>query len=280
MFRLANFGDENIKEDGLYRYLSNAVSLTIIDCLDEYIDNLERYILFYEMFFEGGFFAGISEYISPKVSCTNFSEADDLVGFEFTLSKMKRMKEKMQDKEEVYTFDLFEERVLFCMCSLMKKRARTAEGRKRNEQLKEKIETAKTELRKKYGLTLKMANDYSRKMYNPAAMLLKDDEDDNLIFWDDDYEFFWKDGFVSGIKYLKDLAGQTAGYGFKYTCDLFSDIGIKPPLMLLGTEEANRIATEVQTEQYRRAMDELFGSILDAKSLDDVHRRFEKNDDT
>ena len=66
-----------------------------------------------------------------------------------------------------------------------------------------------------------------------------------IFTWDNDYVFYWKDGFISGIEYLKGVAGQNAEYGYKYTCDIFSDIGIKPPLMLLGTEEANRIAVEV-----------------------------------
>ena len=40
---------------------------------------------------------------------------------------------------------------------------------------------------------------------------------------------------------------------------IFSDIGIKPPLLLLGTEEANRIANEEQQRRYIEKMDEHFG---------------------
>ena len=33
-------------------------------------------------------------------------------------------------------------------------------------------------------------------------------------------------------------------------------MGIKPPLLLVGTEEANRIATEVQNEMIREKMND------------------------
>ena len=45
------------------------------------------------------------------------------------------------------------------------------------------------------------------------------------------------------------------------TCDIFSDIGIKPPLMLLGTEEANRIANEEEGKRIREYMDGFYGKI-------------------
>lgn len=160
----------------------------------------------------------------------------------------------------------------------MARRDRTAEGRKRKEALKEKVESAKAELRKAYGLNAKTANDYARKMYYASAMLLKDDEDDNLIFWDDDYDFFWRDGFIKGIDYLKGLEGQFSGYGYQYACSLFSDVGIKPPLMLLGTEEANKIRSEVHTERFRKQMDEFFSDITGAKSLEDIQRKYGDKD--
>ena len=78
---------------------------------------------------------------------------------------------------------------------------------------------------------------------------------------------------------MKDLAGQTAGYGYKYTCDIFSDIGITPPLLLLGTEEANRLVTEVQTEQFRKNMGKVFEHIMNAKSPGDAQKRIEDDDD-
>ncbi len=277
MFRLANFDDDDMNS-GLYRYLSAAISLTIIDCLNEFLGSAGRYNNFYYLCFGREFFSGISQYINPRKACESAEEADDQVGYDFTRSKMKRMKEKMEDLDEIYTFDVFEERILFFMCSIMAERARAAEGKKAKALLKEKVETAKAELREKYGLSAKMANDYSRKMYYPEAMLLKDDEDDNIIFWDDDYGFFWDDGFVKGIDHLKDLEGQNAGYGYHYACDIFSDVGIKPPLMLLGTEEANRIKSEVQNEKFKQKMNEFFGDIMGSKSVEDIKRKYDVDD--
>ena len=279
MFRLVHLDEENTEQRALYKYISSAVSKTIIDCLDEYLNHEERYTAFYTSYFLGGFFSGISKYIKPTASRAGSIQADEIVGYEIILSKMKRMKDKMQDKKEYHTFDVFEERILYLMCSIMAHSDRTAEGRKRREPLKEKVETAKVELREKYGLSAKRANDYSRKMYYASAMLLKDDEDDNLIFWDDDYEFYWRDGFIKGIEYLKGAEGQNSGYGYHYVCDIFSDIGIKPPLMLVGTEEANRIATEVQNERIREKMNDFFKDIVNAKSIEDVQRKYGDNDD-
>lgn len=278
MFRLANFNVEKKDEDGLYRYLSNAVSGTIIDCLDEYLGDMERYYGFYNVFFGGDFFSGLSTYVKPSGLYTDPSEADSHAGYEFTLAKMGRMKEKMQDQGDLYTFDLFEERVLFHMCSVEAGRSRTADGMKKREQLKEKVEESKTELRGKYGLTVKRANDYSRKMYLAAAMLLKNDEDDNLIFWDDDYAFFWRDGFVKGIAYIKALEGQNAGYGYHYACGIFSDIGLKPPLRLLGTEEANKVANDVQKERFMEKANEFFSNITSAKSEADIRSKYDDED--
>ncbi len=270
MFRLVHLDEEDTEQGELYRFISGAVSRTITDCLDEYLDHEERFTAFYTSYFMGGFFSGISRYIEPSSSSVRPLQADELVGFEITLSKMKRMKDKMQDEKDYHTFDVFEEKILYLMCSTVAHRDRTAEGRKRKEPLKEKVEAAKTELRGKYGLSAKRANDYSRKMYYASAMLLKDDEDDNLIFWDDDYDFYWREGFIKGIEYLKSAEGQNAGYGYHYVCDIFSDIGIKPPLLLVGTEEANRIANEVQNERIREKMNEFFKDIVNAKSIEDV----------
>lgn len=279
MFRLANFDDEDNVEGSVYRYISNAISGTITDCLNEYLEGREKYDTFYNSFYAGGFFDGISRYIKPGNHATRAYSADDRVGYEFTLLKMHRMREKMQDQAELYTFDVFEERILFLMCKVKAGKSRTAEGRQLRDRLKGKVEATKTELRVKYGLSARDANDYSRRMYYASAMLLKDDEDDNIVFWDDDYAFFWKDGFIRGIDYLKGLEGQTAGYGYQYASDIFSDIGLRPPLMLLGTKEANRLATEVQEERHRKQMDEFFGNIMRAKSIDDVKGWGENGDE-
>lgn len=44
--------------------------------------------------------------------------------------------------------------------------------------------------------------------------------------------------------------------------------------MLVGTEEANRIATEVQNERIREKMNDFFKDIVSAKSIEDVKRKY------
>ena len=268
MYRLANFNEENTEEGSVYRYISVAVSKTIIDCLDEYLDDTEKYDAFFQYTFSDSFFEGLSRYVLAKALCLDEGDDDAQAGYEFTFSKMRRMREKMLDQNEFYTFDVFEEMLLYSMCDIEAARARTAAGRKKRELFKDKVEAARAELREKFKLNARDANDFSRKMYYASAMLLKNSEDDNLIFWDDDYDFFWKDGFIKGIGYLKSMVGQNAGYGYKYTCDIFSDIGIKPPLMLLGTEEANRIANEEEGKRIREYMDGFYGKITGEKERD------------
>ena len=206
MFRLANFDDT---DTSLYNYLSSAISNTITNCLNKYLENAAKYHVLYDTFFSGNFFSGISKYINPEAFCDSV-EADAQVGFEFIQSKMERMKEKMQSQDELYTFDVFEERILFNICEADAQESRTKMGRKERELLKLKVDEAKKILRAKYELSARDANDYARKMYFASAMPLKEDEDDNIIFWDEDYDFCWKDGFINGIEYLKSLYGQNA----------------------------------------------------------------------
>ena len=114
MFRLACFDDEGRNDEGgLYRYLSGSVSNTIVDCLDEFIDAPERYSIFLDMYFGGEFFSGLSQYIDLGEFVADPDEADHQAGYEFTLAKIKRMKEKLLDQQEFYTFDVYEEKILY-----------------------------------------------------------------------------------------------------------------------------------------------------------------------
>ena len=46
MFRLVHFDEDNTDQKALYQYISSAVSKTITDCLDEYLDNEEHFYSF------------------------------------------------------------------------------------------------------------------------------------------------------------------------------------------------------------------------------------------
>ena len=49
--------------------------------------------------------------------------------------------------------------------------------------------------------------------------------------------------------------------------------------MLLGTEEANRIKSEVQNEKFKEKMNEFFGDIMGAESMEDIKRKYGVDDD-
>ena len=271
MFRLANFPNEKeFETDELYQYVSGAISETIAAALTEYLSDDMNCVDIYESYFLG-FFRGLENYVKGKydrIAERYLREESDRIGFTFIKDKMARMKEKVLDKKNNYTFDVLEERILFFMCQnepYMEKRI--------PQEKKTKIAEAEKTLRTKYGFLAREAKDFAQKMYRLARMPLKDDEDDNIIFWDDDYEFFfWEDlsdgsscSFLSGIERLKSYTGESRGYGYQYACEIFSDIGIKPPLRLFGTEEANRIRNEVQKENVMKAQEEFFRNIMNRK---------------
>ena len=79
----------------------------------------------------------------------------------------------------------------------------------------------------------------------------------DLFFWDTDYSFFWRKGFIEGLHLIEGGIGDNDGYGYDHACEIYTDIGMKPPASLLGTKEANRITVELEKEKIREAMSEL-----------------------
>ncbi len=59
------------------------------------------------------------------------------------------------------------------------------------------------------------------------------------------------------------------GYGYDNVCEIFEDIGYRPPLMLLGSKEAAKIRNEVAKEKYHKAAQDLFSCIqADSDDID------------
>ena len=102
---LAGINDENSLDYELYLYLSSAISKTIKDCIDEFLDDIERFDLFFQYSFSNTFFEGLSQYVKPKALCPGGNKADEQAGYEFTFAKMKRMREKMMDQIEYSGLD-------------------------------------------------------------------------------------------------------------------------------------------------------------------------------
>jgi hypothetical protein len=78
------------------------------------------------------------------------------------------------------------------------------------------------------------------------------DKEGNMFFWDLDSEFLFEKGFVDGIKRCAGPGGMLLGYGYEYTEEIFTDMGMKAPIRLLGSKEANRLRFEAITEEMRK----------------------------
>ena len=111
------------------------------------------------------------------------------------------------------------------------------------------------QMNKSYGqLKQKQKEKLSEWMYQAyrkqSAENLSDEE--TLQFVDLDSEFLFEKGFVDGIKRCAGPEGMLLGYGYEYTEEIFTDMGMKAPIRLLGSKEANRLRFEAITEEMRK----------------------------
>ena len=226
------------------------------------------------------FFYGIGQYFLDR---QGRPLTDEAAGKEILYRKIKRMKEKMLDPDKYYTFDVFEEFIFvvlidvteaeyYCrMDELSFENRRSsvfhglsftdeAAGKDRfdiDETIRwipitqEEKETADI-LHNRYGFDVDEAEQISMQLHRVHEMRLDDNEDDNLFFWDMDMEFLFQDGFVDGIIKCAGPAGTMLGYGYEYTQEIFTDMGMKPPARLLGS----KAASEAKYEAAVKAMNE------------------------
>lgn len=78
--------------------------------------------------------------------------------------------------------------------------------------------------------------------------------DSDIYFWDDDFAVVFADGFVNGIRLLVGGSAAMMGYGYEDVCSIFTDAGIKAPLLLVGTETAFDTVGEVAQEKMAEAI--------------------------
>ena len=279
--------------DDVYKVSSSDVlqdSAQIVDSSDQSSGSVDRILppsgftfdFVYDEFFSH-MFEGISAYLdAEKVTGEKMTSGeatdDNRIGRHIVRRKLERMKEKLADPDKFYTFDIFEERLLWMALTFRRDMSRSQKVREANKALNPLIEEAEQTLRKKYGFTAAVAEETARKMYRADSMLLKGDEDDNLIFWDDDYIYFFQGGsgggmgaagggtygvtFAALIKRLISYSGYARGYGWDYAREIFTDIGIEPPLLLLGTEEANKLALKSAENEMRQG-DKFWSDFMD-----------------
>ena len=292
MFRLANFSDDEVDE--LYEYLSSIASKVIYNALNIWAGGtsavLDVYLTHFaqnvEGIYDGGYFKGISEYLSPAVvrpginamaeqikNNLTWINDDSRIGMEFLMRKISRMKEKMVDPQEYYTFDLFEEFLFAKMISSYDPEIYKGEKDPfiitSDEEIAVSAEKLYTEFKVgeeleaeigEKGWGRKYADFLARTIHRIDKMDLWSSEEagfESLFFWDTDYEMIFTDSFVEGIKKLVGGTAAIYGYGYKNVEEIFSDVGIKAPLLLVGTETAFNVIGEATQEQIFEAMKNL-----------------------
>lgn len=247
MFRLVTFREEHDSEREIAAYLSGIVSGTILDAMNYLLQREGDYRHLFELFNIEDFFEGTGTY---------FHASDTEVGYEIFRRKIDRMKQKMTDPEKYYTFDVLEERIFNFFIEMMLFYYESEDSGFCYVNLK-KEERVVDELTGRFGLDSEEAEAIAVTACRFHEMSLED-EDDNLVFWDDDYLWFFEEGFVPGIRRLLSAEGEMAGYGYQYVKDIFEDIGLKAPLMLIGTEEAHKLANEETMRRYQEAVNRVW----------------------
>ena len=80
---------------------------------------------------------------------------------------------------------------------------------------------------------------------------------DSLYFWDMDYALVFDGTFLEGIKGLTGGTAAIMGYGYENVKEIFTDIGLKAPLLLIGTEAAFDAVEEATQKKIAKAMGEM-----------------------
>lgn len=292
MFRLANHTDDKIDE--LYTYLSTTASKVIYNALDIWAGSLPAILDIYLTEFAGppvgeidtDFFDGISQYLSvniirPEIDAMvdrmktghSLIKEDGKMGMELIARKIERMKDKMADSDNYYTFDLLEEFLFTKMLEAYVPEmfegeedpyritsdgeiASTAESLIRDFHVGEELETELGE----EGVGKAYANWLAHTINRIDQMDLWSSEEasyDSLFFWDDDYEIIFSGTSVEGIRSLVSGNGTILGYSYEYIKEIFTDIGLKVPLMLVGSKAAYDITSEVAQERHADIMKEM-----------------------
>lgn len=256
MYRLTCYSEEECENPDI-QYIRETASGTIARGLRYVYGSREQKGFFVlailEVFSASDFFNGLARYLSM--------ENDDKAGEEFVWCKVKRMMEKVEEQQQEYTFDVFEELLFYEAIMHCKDYYHFSQEENPLFYDREREKKVKTELVEKYHYAEKRASRISRDITRFHEMDLKEEQDEYMFFWDDDYALVFRNGFLEGIQFLKSIAGENTGYGYDYACAIFTDIGMTAPLLLLGTKEANRIANEVSWQKAREMLESVIPEV-------------------
>ena len=277
MIQLAGFATVK-KEDK--KYLEKIASETVSDGLRYvYSDTSGKiskdFSMIMDILKEMEFFNGLSQYIHD--------ETDETAGLEFVKRKTKRMIEKADELTESYTYDALE-CLLLNLASIHCRMNLQYNNIKYDSYDPERQKEVKEELEKRFLYKEKDAEEIAEKMTNFHEVALKDKEKKNIFFPNDDFNFVFIGGFVDGIRIMKSYDGELWGYGYDYAREIFTDIGLKPPLLLLGTREANEIARKEEKRLIEEEMmEDMMENEEDWEFLDELamlRKGMEENEDT
>lgn len=258
MFALVNCEEKEVKSSLELQYIREIVSNTVYRGLKYaftfYNDN--DIDLMIDSYFGDNFFMNLGKYLR--------FQSDREAARDILKRKTARMMEKMLDKDNDYTFDVFEEYLFYIAIKWLEQDIELLPDivKRDSEFIDYKKEKEVADQLKDFGYGPRKALKKAREILRFHEMFLKEDEDDNLFFWDDDFSMIFSKNFCEGIRGLTSAMWEMQGYGYKYTCNIFTDVGYKVPLMLIGTKEANRIRNEEETKRIRKAMDEIGKEIM------------------
>ena len=292
MFRLVNYSDEEM--DDLYRYLTGTASKVIWNALDVWARSEPGILDIYLIAFAGSpvsesdadFFEGISMYLStdivrPEINAVADKvkigkagiSADGRIGMELLARKIARMKDKMADPVHLYTFDLFEEFLFAKMLDFYDPEIFEGEEDPFVITTDEEVAESARKLFVDYkageeleaelgepGLAKEYADWLARTIHRVDQMNLWSSEAagfESLYFWDSDYELVFDGTFLEGIKGLTGGTAAIMGYSYEDVKTIFTDIGLKAPLLLIGTQAAFDAVGEVTQEKISKVMREM-----------------------
>lgn len=245
MYRVPFMDNPQYREEAIY--LSGGISANILRIIEQVVPLDARNEIELEMLYEScfeDFFAGTGKYLQVS---------DRAAGMEILDRKLKRMAQKLRSTVSYEPLDLLEQRILYECEEYLHDLVKDKMIKRKDVTDRGKILEAQEVLMERFGEEKDVAKRYAQAMYDGLCFTkdLKDEYEDTALVLDYDLVIFFGRSFVEGIEMLKSFAGEALGYGYDYACAIFSDIDITPPLSLLGTAEANRIANEASLREYR-----------------------------
>lgn len=138
-----------------------------------------------ETYFPTDFFQGFAEFVGMK---------DDIkAGIEFIMHKVRRMIEKMENPDVDYTFNVFEEALFAAAIYYVQDDMDFVNEKRLNVSYpfleKEREDKVAAELMERFAYKSRPAKRMARSVVCFHKMLLN--EEDNLFFWDRDYDLFF-----------------------------------------------------------------------------------------